>query len=80
MPSEVEAPLPGGGRLAGLVELAGESGCVLYVHGFGSDGRGEKPAAVFAACARLGLRGVRVPRPRPVVGDDARPAGWRVAK
>lgn len=54
MPADVNLPLPGDGHLSGAVELTGTVGCVVYVHGFGSDVRGEKPRALFAACARRG--------------------------
>src|SRR5262245_65195004 len=54
MPSAVKLPLSGPGHLAGAVALTGRPDCVVYVHGVGSDVRGDKPTAVFAACARRG--------------------------
>ena len=53
MRTEAQIPLPGG-HLSGAVALTGAPDCVVYVHGFGSDVRGDKPTAVFAACARRG--------------------------
>ncbi len=47
-------PHPAGGILHLALSSSGESPewAVLYVHGFGSTGAGEKPAAFEAACAR----------------------------
>ena len=52
--TDVTLPLPAGGHLAGTVRLTGTADCVLYIHGFGSERTGNKPAAVAAACARRG--------------------------
>ncbi len=52
--SSVMLSLPGGGHLAGTLALTGTPDCVLFVHGFGSDHGGAKPAALRAACARRG--------------------------
>jgi pimeloyl-ACP methyl ester carboxylesterase len=53
--ANVTVPLAGNGRLSGTIELTGTSGCVVYVHGFGSVRDGAKGKALQAACARRGF-------------------------
>jgi pimeloyl-ACP methyl ester carboxylesterase len=52
--SDLTLPLPDGGHLAGSVAWTGSPGCVLYVHGFGSDRTGAKATALRTACAGRG--------------------------
>jgi pimeloyl-ACP methyl ester carboxylesterase len=54
MSSDIKLPLRGGGHLCGTIALTGTAGCVVYVHGFGSQRGGEKPTAVRDACIRRG--------------------------
>jgi pimeloyl-ACP methyl ester carboxylesterase len=54
MPASLDIPLPAGGHLAGTVELTGTTGCVVFVHGFGSDRTGAKAVSVQTACGRRG--------------------------
>jgi uncharacterized protein len=48
----VRLPLHPSGHLHGSVALTGESNAVLFVHGFGSNHKGEKVESVRAACSR----------------------------
>jgi pimeloyl-ACP methyl ester carboxylesterase len=48
----VQVPLPAGGHLQMTLDLPGGPAAVVFVHGFGSDRRGEKARAVRTECAR----------------------------
>jgi uncharacterized protein len=54
VPTDVRIALTGNGHLSGTLELTGTAGCVVYVHGFGSESTGAKARALQAACARRG--------------------------
>jgi pimeloyl-ACP methyl ester carboxylesterase len=51
---ERTVPLSGGGHLSGTIALTGTTGCVVYVHGFGSDRTGSKAVSLAESCARRG--------------------------